>query len=355
MRLPKHMVRWKKRGMYFFLFGFLLLMASFNTGENLFYLVTCTMISFLFVAWFATRQSVRHLTVKRDAPEAVHRKESFAYNITLHNTRKFGAIRGITIASEVFDSPYYLDSIAASASIHSRLYATMHKRGYHPLPALQLSSKFPFGFFEQRSLANDGKKILVYPRIYKLTKQIMRELDDSGQTPRASTNNDGNEFYSLREYVPGDDIRHISWKTSARIGQLIIRELEPSVARMVVIVLDTRGLPATVEEEEQFDQVIDLAASLAIYLLEQHFSVGLVMPDAEVPVSKGQHQSIQILESLTLLDATQESEYGDDWHLSQGIIPEAAKVHLATRSTRWGMEIPQSRSHTLNPEKVLHG
>ena len=348
-------LRITKRGMSFVLFGLLLLLASFNTGENLFYLITCSLISFLLTAWWVTRRSVRHISLKRNAPNATHRNETFASSLLLENLHRRKTIRSIELQSENFEKPYYIDTIPANNSIQSRLYATMPKRGAHILPTIRISSSFPFGLFEQHRIVDDQQTILVYPRIYPLSQQILKELDDNGQTPKASFSNDGNEFYSLREYIPGDDIRLIAWKISARIGQLIIRELEPSITRMVMLVLDTRGIPETQEKEEQFEHVIDLAASLTVFLLEKHFAVGLQMPDAHVSMSKGHHQSTQILEALTILAPLEESDYSDDWYKDNGHSVDAIKIHLATDSARWGVEVPQSRTRTLNPEEVLNG
>ena len=355
MSSPRYKVRWTKRGISFGLFSLLLLLASFNTGENLFYMVTGALQSFLFIAWRITRSSVCHVSIVRSAPDAVHRQEPFAYSLMLKNQRKFGKIHAIELQSSAFEKPYYIETFLPETPFQTRLLATMPRRGIHSLPALRISSSFPFGLFSQCGVLDDQETILVYPRVYPLNKSIMKELDESGQVPKSSLNNDGNEFYSLREYIPGDDIRHISWKISARIGKIIIRELEPSITRMVVLVLDTRGLPKTVEEEEQFEQVIDLAASLAVYLLGKHFSVGLELPDDRVSLSKGDHQSTRILEALTRLSPVEASEYPEDWYRHSGHFADAVKIHLATDSTRWGMEIPQSRTRTLSPEEVLNG
>lgn len=353
MRSPLGTYKMTKRGAGFVLFGLLLLLAAFNTGENLFYLVTAALFSFVLVAWWKTRCSVEGLSFKRTVPQATHRNETFAYSLHLQNPHRRKTLRDIHLQSEAFDRPYFIESLPATASLKVKLYATMTKRGAQILPALRISSTFPFDLFEQHRMLDDQQTILVYPRIYPLSQRMLKELDDNGQVPKTTFNQDGTEFYSLREYIPGDDIRHISWKISARIGQLIIRELEPSITRMVVLVLDTRGLPTTEEEEEQFEHVIDLAASLAVFLIDNHFSVGLQLPDSYVALSKGRTQSTRLLEALTLLEPLAKDEYSDDWYTQSAHFAEALHVHLATDSTRWGVEMPQSRSRILHPQEVL--
>ncbi len=354
MNTQRYKIRPTLRGLYFILFASLLLMAAFNTGENLFYLSTYALFAVILVGFWTTRKSVRNINIQCTSPEAVHRKESFAYQATLEYSRKRGATGSIKLESESFDHPYAIDTLSADTPIQTRMYATMNQRGVHKLPSIKISSSYPFGLFTQHTTLEDENTILVYPRVYPLAKSIMRELDDNGHTPKSSNNNDGIEFYSLREYIPGDDIRRISWKISARIGNLIIRELEPSTTRMVILILDTRGIPKTQEETEQFEQVIDLGASLAVYLLDQQFSVGFVTPNSSIALSKGRHQSTQILEELTILSPSANEEYDDNWYVEKVHNSEAIKVHLATDSTRWGMEIPQSRTRTLDPTEVMH-
>jgi uncharacterized protein (DUF58 family) len=200
----------------------------------------------------------------------------------------------------------------------------------------------------------DGETILVYPRVYSLSKRITDELDDSGQTPKMSVSA-GDEFFLLRDYVPGDDIRHVSWKVSARMGRLIVRELEPSISRMVVLVMDTRGLPKTLDDEENLELAMDLAASLAVTLLGLHYIVGLELPDCSIGLGRGGGQATKILEALAVANVVDESEYGDDWYRSNGNHAEASKVFLATDPARWGVANTQGRSRVLDPRESLHG
>ena len=341
-------------GMIFVLIIFLLLLAAFNTGENLFYLVTSAVTSILLLSAWASKKGIRGLTLSRRLPESVHREEPFGSVLTLRNDQRLWSAIGLSLDSEAWDSPLWMDGIAPGEEVELRAYAQLPKRGLHPMPPVEVTTSFPFGVFERTFAPQDDATVLVFPKVYPLRKRVLDELDDSGQTPKVSFN-DGDEFFSLREYVPGDDIRHISWKISARLGNLIIRELEPSISRMVLIVFDTRCTLESSYDEDQMERAMDLAASLAINLLDQHFSVGLALPDKRVELGKGKTHGTIILETLALAAAQAPEAYSDDWFVSEGLNADASKIFLSADPKQWGLIRSGTRSKTLNPDEALHG
>ncbi|MFP6582356.1 MAG: DUF58 domain-containing protein [Candidatus Hydrogenedentota bacterium] len=350
----KHRIRLRPGGFIFFLIIVLLQLTAFNTGENLFYLVTAAVISIMILALLATRVGVRHLSLSRKIPESVHREEPFGSLLSLRNEQRVWPAIGLSLSADGWDKPLWLEAIAPGETVELRAYSTMVKRGLHPLPPVVVATSFPFGLFERRYAPIDRETILVYPKVYTLTKRVLDELDDSGQTPKVSFN-DGDEFYSLREYVPGDDIRHISWKISARIGKLILRELEPSISRMVMLVFDTRCDVKTDYDEEQLERTMDLAASLAVSLLGLHFSVGLVLPDAQVSLGRGKMHLKTILETLALAQPQAYDAYADEWYENDGAHADASKIFLSADPSQWGVANIRGRGHIMNPDEALHG
>ena len=346
--------RLTKTGYVFVLLIILLQLAAFNTGENLVYLVTSGVISFLVIGWWATGRGLRGLRLHRRAPDAVYREESFACVLRVEKDSRFWQATGVRFDSEGWEEPLWLDSVHPGASMEFRAYDRMRQRGLHPLPAVTATTTFPFGLVERRHVLDDRARILVYPRVYPLTKNFLDDLDDGGQTPKISID-DGDEFYSLREYVYGDDIRRMSWKISARMGRWIIRELEPSISRMVVLVLDTRGIPETDEDRDDLELAIELAASLAVSLLNLHYIVGLELPDASVEPGRGTGHGTKILEVLALAVPVGRSSYGDDWYTMTGNHAESSTVYLSTDPAQWGLMNPTGRGRVLNPREAIHG
>jgi uncharacterized protein (DUF58 family) len=91
----------------------------------------------------------------------------------------------------------------------------------------------------------------------------------------------GTEFYSMREYTPGDDPKRINWKASARFNELIVNETEAERVTDVMIVLDTDVTFLGPTDSELFERGVQAAASFTRLLLGQGNRVGLVLQGGE--------------------------------------------------------------------------
>ncbi len=111
----------------------------------------------------------------------------------------------------------------------------------------------------------------------------------------------GTEFYSMREYVYGDDPKRINWKASARHNSLIVNETEAERVTDVMLVVDTNVALYPAEESETFEREVGAAASIASLLLKQGNRVGLVLQGGErgaIPAGFGKRHERRILHLL---------------------------------------------------------
>jgi uncharacterized protein (DUF58 family) len=119
-----------------------------------------------------------------------------------------------------------------------------------------LEATDPLGLFRYRRDRPDAEIALVLPRFTSLVARVeVRELEASVSAPRAGS---GTEMFGVREYRPGDPLRRIHWRSSARHGELVVREYEPPGVQTLGIFCDPA--PAT---KELADQIARLAASEA--------------------------------------------------------------------------------------------
>jgi uncharacterized protein (DUF58 family) len=103
---------------------------------------------------------------------------------------------------------------------HATVTVPTERRGWMPLPRMQVASTLPFGLFRAWSWITPAEQVLVYARILRDGKP--RERNDD-QNERVAG---GDEFAGLRGYHRGDPIRHVAWKASARHDQLLVREFD---------------------------------------------------------------------------------------------------------------------------------
>lgn len=333
----------------------LVLVAAFNTNENLLYLVAACAASFLISAFILTRGALRGVHIVRDAPASVHRREPFVVKVRIENRKRLFPSISLQISDAAAPETLkaYVHRIPPATTATLQLHEMLPRRGLHTLSDLLISSGFPLGLFQRRMSSAGHGDIVVYPRVLSLRPNVVDQIDDSGSTPRP-LDPSGDEFFALREYVPGDDIRYICWRVSARVGQLIVRQLEPSTARSVVIVFDTRGVPDTDELEEQFEEAVDLAASLAIMFLEQQYAVAIVTPDTTVGLGRGSAHGTKILEMLARVESATYGAHRENWHALSGDLGGSAKVFVSSDPATWGDRVTGRGVHVLDPREAMH-
>ena len=333
----------------------LLLLVALNTGENLLYLVAVCAASFLICSFLITPLALSRLRVTREAPPSVYRNDPFTVKIRVENRKRFFPSVSLRFddASNSGAAKGYVAKIPPRSVATLQLREILPRRGVHQLKDLVISSGFPLGLFRRRMTCPDRSEVVVYPRVVSLRRSVTEQMDASGAMPRSPILS-GDEFFALREYVPGDDIRYICWRVSARIGRLIVRELKPSTARMAVVVFDTRGLPDTPELEEQFEEAVDLAASIAMMLLEQQFSVAVVTPEARVGLGSGTVQAQKILDMLARVQPASYGMHGDEWFSASGELGGAAKVYVASDPALWGGQVSGRGVRILDPREVMN-
>src|SRR6266581_3294160 len=155
-------------------------------------------------------------------------------------------------------------------------------RGHYWIGPLVARVQDPFGFYlvEERSEA-EILSIMPRPERIRGAQLRPRHLGPWPGTIPARTLGPGTEFYSMRDYVAGDDPKRINWKTSAKHARLIVNEMEAERVTDVMIVLDTDVSYYEAAEAELFERGVRAAASMASLLLRQGNRVGMVLQGEE--------------------------------------------------------------------------
>lgn len=108
-------------------------------------------------------------------------------------------------------------------------------------------------------------ELFVHPktvRLHATAAGLVRDLE--GQVSNRITNNDL-AFHALRPYVPGDDRRYVHWRTSARIGQLMVRQFQETRRSQIVLALTTRS--DAYGSDDEFELAVSIAASIAAQVI----------------------------------------------------------------------------------------
>jgi len=147
------------------------------------------------------------------------------------------------------------------------------RRGIVPVGPLRIERAGPFGLARGESVTGGERTLVVHPRTHALAtlpSGRARSLDGptTDSAPQGSIT-----FHALREYVTGDDLRHVHWRTTARTGTLMVRQHVDTSQTETTVVIDTR---VWVLDEDAFEEAMDVAASVLRAAIALRFPTRLV-------------------------------------------------------------------------------
>jgi len=177
-------------------------------------------------------------------------------------------------------APHRLLSLAAGETATLRYRFAMRAKGEHRVGPLTLRSREPLGLHFEETVLNLANPLLTAPRmedIRRLKVIPRRTRTLLGQT-RSRSIGSGTEFWGLRDYLPGDELRAINWKATARFDRLVSNEFEGERSADTVIILDARR-EADVGPEGNTTVELGIRAtvSLAAKILHAQNRVGLIV------------------------------------------------------------------------------
>ncbi|MEU4427886.1 DUF58 domain-containing protein [Actinoplanes sp. NPDC024001] len=168
-----------------------------------------------------------------------------------------------------------------------------HRRGLVPVGPLAVTRRDPLGLITLNRVYGETVTVRVYPRIHPLRAVpagLTRSLD--GRADRAPYGSI--TFDSLREYVPGDELRRIHWRSSAKVGELMVREQVDTAEPVLVVLLDDR---ASAHTGESFEHACEAAASVITAAVREALPVSL-----HLVASPGGGAFLDVLTEVTLGD-----------------------------------------------------
>jgi len=342
-----------KLGLGLSLIFFLCLLAAWNTGTNLLYIVVGGLASFLVLSFCTSFFLLRGITLHRSAPRAAYRSQPFQVHVRIENHRRWLPAVSLRLERAGGSGPsnghvlYLPPGQAARLSVEE----CFQSRGEHSLDAYRVVSGFPFGLLERCGKFSDGTEVLVYPRVNHVRASVFQHLPGNAQASNRPSD-DGDEYFSLREYIPGDDIRRIVWRISARLGKWIVRELGQFQSRLVILALDTAYDPAIEDFEDRFEEAVELTASIAIMLLRRRNEVSIMTPDGFLEGGDGRGHERRVLEMLARVKIS--GRTADMKHELTAVDSATAAVFIISPNPEaWGHLTLHGR--VLDPRELVHG
>jgi uncharacterized protein (DUF58 family) len=278
---PNQRLRPTREGRSFFVVWLALMGIGLYLQSNLVLLIAGLAAGPLVASVIVSATTLRRLAVTRRAPSYVFAGDPLRIDYVLDNSGRFTAALAIAVdddlapaeraspeASRVRPQVTFA-RVAGRQHGRERWEGTGPARGRYRFEALEVATRSPFGLLERRMSETTPAQVLVYPRIGQLQRpwhRIYRESTETRRGRRHDRSAQQQEYHGLRDYRPGDSSRLIHWRTSARVGQPMVKEFEQQNEQDLAILLDA-WLPrskATPEQRELLEEAIRFAATLAV-------------------------------------------------------------------------------------------
>ncbi len=181
---------------------------------------------------------------------------------------------------------FTVDRLPANGGRHVSYAVRSDLRGRFPIGPLRLRLADPFGLVELTRSFAASDLLQVAPAVVTLpTVKIGGTWSmGRGSSDDRSVATRGENDATTREYRHGDDLRRVHWRSTARVGKLMVRREERPWRARAILLLDTRGdahrgdAPAS-----SFEWAVSAVASIGVHLLRRGYEIDLMTEDGIVP------------------------------------------------------------------------
>jgi uncharacterized protein (DUF58 family) len=248
--------------------------------------IVATGIALLLVTSMVWARSRRYELVARRAvrPARLYVGGDGRVDLTLANRSE--RTTPLLTVTDVFDdghraARFVLPPLPPGETAKAAYRLPTNRRGRFRIGPLAVSASDPFGLARRTWTLTTLGEVLVCPRVHDILapRQAGGQLVASVETAHARAQAaDGEDFLTLREYEVGDDLRRVHWRSTARVGDLMIRQDEAQWRARAIVVLDTR--PGA-HDAKSFETAIEATASVVDRLTRMRRRVEVIASNGQ--------------------------------------------------------------------------
>ena len=269
-----------------------MLLASLNYDLSMGFLLTFLLVGVGLAAMWQTYRNLIDLRVTARGGDAVFAGEPARFELTFDNP--FPVDR-IGLELDTAGSRQHEVDLGPQSRQAVPLRLPTKQRGWIMLPRLRIISRYPLGLFRAWSYADLPARVLAYPA----------PETNAPPLPEGDVPDIGDEQYgrqeeamdALRDYRPGDPLRRIAWRHSARTDTLLTRTGESGAIQRVV--LDWQQLTTLPEREDRLSRL----TAWVLLADAAGCDYALRLPGRELPLGRGAVHRTACLEALALWEA----------------------------------------------------
>lgn len=205
-----------------------------------------------------------------------------------------------------------ISTLASGREVNHSYSLRCARRGVYQVGPLVAVTSDPLGLTQRETVVAEPFELLVHPRIeFVSDRPLTRQFEDPPIRPPVSKPwPSGLEFYGMREFAPGDDLRRIVWRASARTGKIMVREAEQGITDHITLMLDNyRGSHSKDGDfSDSFETGVRAAASLGIRHLREGYELRLETNSGPlIRPMRGPAAQLGYLDALARADMSRDS------------------------------------------------
>jgi uncharacterized protein (DUF58 family) len=332
------------KGIHIFLLVLLLILVLFFPLRILQFLALLY-ICVIGFSYLYSRITARYVTVRRkNKILRTHRFEPLEITLVVEN-RSFLPVAYLNVVDQqntffATEPGNFLVKLGpGERKILNYSIESQHRGQYSVGPAV-IQGSDPLGFFPFRMQASESQTLIVYPEVLPLSLPSSEGLPAGTIRVENPIYEDMTRYRSLRQYLPGDSLRRVNWKASAKTGQLFVMDYLPLLHAPVLILLNLNSLDYPMRlRHHRIERAATLAASLVVHFLSLRQEIGLIasgrlkgeqgVPCAEIRGTHG--HATTLLEMLGRMESIEEGPDFSELPFTCGIeLPVRTRVEVIT-------------------------
>lgn len=286
-------------GMFFTFLIAALAIAALNTGNNLLFLVVSALMASYLVSGILAKAALSGLEVGYRFPDQIYAASPVRFLWLVRNQKRRFPTLSLRAETCVRSSDgeekkisLYFPFLQADRTLAHSVDFRFARRGVYRISRINLITRFPFGFFQRGRVMRPQRELVVYPQVEpveNLLRLFPRVLGEHDERRKGQ----GDSIFQIRDYQSGDVVRHIHWRSSAKVARPMVRDFLQTGQDRVCICLDNT------RNHEKFERAVTVAAGLASYFHGEGSRVQLLTAVASSdPERPRDGQLLEILELL---------------------------------------------------------
>jgi uncharacterized protein (DUF58 family) len=225
--------------------AFLMIVAA-NTQAGLLYILNAVLLAFLVTGFILPRAALKHLALQRFTDREVYEGQQARIRIKVRNTGKhskylISLFDNVPFKAGGSEEGFLIHRLPPGGEEEIEYSGTSHKRGRYEFKGTLASTSAPFGIFNALREVSSPGLLTVFPTPFPfdeihIAPRHIRSLQEGKTQPICGYSHD---FLGVREYQPGEDMRYIHWRSSARAARLMLQEFMKPGGALTAVFVDT--------------------------------------------------------------------------------------------------------------------